>query len=760
MKLYFDTVVNSNTGRAIEGATVSFLDDSGTAVTTYADDAFGGAALSTTTDENGLYQRYVPDGTYTIRHVFGSISIDVDGVEIYDDSEQEDAIDRALLVPEGETGVILPEIASRAGQFLAFDAEGRPIAVGGTGADEGLRTDMAASSGATLSGFIQPGSSAAAQTAAAKLSENPSFNGAGAVGDGATNDATALQAALSDTALLLISGGAGQTYRHDSALTFNRSNTRIDKLKLKPVSSSNITALTLGPTAADATTTLSANAAMYATSVQVTSATSAAIGKLIVFTFTNTTWTAQDALAASYMFVSKIVGVSGTTIEIQDNLPQAITTGMTHSVGFWTPATDIEVQAALDLSGMGSKKTIAAITKANPAVLTVTGHGFTTGQTVTINGPNTSGTTTGMFEIHGARAVITVIDANSFSLTGVNSTGYSTYSGGATVRLEAHGVNIACVDRAKINLYTADNDGAGYGVNIGIAYDSDIAINTRNCGNQVSAAAQSTCATNCTISTRSSGGSGFGVLLSGLHYCNVTDRGASRSDTGRGFKTARSRFSTFYGSSSVNSEFTSLALAWVTQDCVFIGWRVIGSTRTSAQNGGFWSSACYNTGNKLIGCTMLGNTSFDTQVNSTDSVEFVGCDLGAFYVETGGTATVIGGSYSSVSNSGTLSRIMPGRIDISGNGSAVLTDSVSGYPLKLVGAGGSALGAFIGTDSSGHFTAYTDREVLRLERGAPASGNSNLMLCYHNGTSVTFQRVSLGASDSGGTGYKALRVPN
>ncbi len=51
-------------------------------------------------------------------------------------------------------------------------------------------------------------------------------------------------------------------------------------------------------------------------------------------------------------------------------------------------------------------------------------------------------------------------------------------------------------------------------------------------------------------------------------------------------------------------------------------------------------------------------------------------------------------------------------------------------------------------------------ERFRVDGAEPTSGNTNTLLAYHNGTSVTFQRVSLGAADSGGSGFKVLRVPN
>lgn len=50
--------------------------------------------------------------------------------------------------------------------------------------------------------------------------------------------------------------------------------------------------------------------------------------------------------------------------------------------------------------------------------------------------------------------------------------------------------------------------------------------------------------------------------------------------------------------------------------------------------------------------------------------------------------------------------------------------------------------------------------LMEVSETEPTSGNSVLSLCYHNGTDVVFEPVTLGAADSGGTGYRALRVPN
>lgn len=61
---------------------------------------------------------------------------------------------RALLVPRGEQAATLPSAAERAGKFGAYDADGKPIAASGTGADAGLRADLAEANGKDLVGGL------------------------------------------------------------------------------------------------------------------------------------------------------------------------------------------------------------------------------------------------------------------------------------------------------------------------------------------------------------------------------------------------------------------------------------------------------------------------------------------------------------------------------------------------------------------------------------------------------------------------------
>jgi hypothetical protein len=62
-------------------------------------------------------------------------------------------------------------------------------------------------------------------------------------------------------------------------------------------------------------------------------------------------------------------------------------------------------------------------------------------------------------------------------------------------------------------------------------------------------------------------------------------------------------------------------------------------------------------------------------------------------------------------------------------------------------ASGSSFDVFYGTDEYLRFTA-------------PADGETGLLLRRNVGGSFTLQRVSMGAADSAGTGFKVLRVPN
>lgn len=71
-------------------------------------------------------------------------------------------------------------------------------------------------------------------------------------------------------------------------------------------------------------------------------------------------------------------------------------------------------------------RTITAITKANPAVVSSAAHGFSNGDEVYIE------SVVGMTEVNGRRFVIANVAAGTFELQGIDSTSYTTYSSGGT----------------------------------------------------------------------------------------------------------------------------------------------------------------------------------------------------------------------------------------------------------------------------------------------------------------------------------------
>jgi hypothetical protein len=75
-----------------------------------------------------------------------------------------------------------------------------------------------------------------------------------------------------------------------------------------------------------------------------------------------------------------------------------------------------------------ASKNITAATKANPVVVTSAGHGFANGEIVRITGVS------GMTQLNNNIYTVAGVTANTFQLSGVNGTGYNTYTGNGNVR--------------------------------------------------------------------------------------------------------------------------------------------------------------------------------------------------------------------------------------------------------------------------------------------------------------------------------------
>jgi len=85
-------------------------------------------------------------------------------------------------------------------------------------------------------------------------------------------------------------------------------------------------------------------------------------------------------------------------------------------------------EIAPGMSSIASAKSITGISMVNPVRLTVPSHGFTTGQAARVY--NIVGTT----QLNDAMYRVTVIDANTVSLDGVNGTGMTAYSSGGSIQ--------------------------------------------------------------------------------------------------------------------------------------------------------------------------------------------------------------------------------------------------------------------------------------------------------------------------------------
>lgn len=130
-----------------------------------------------------------------------------------------------LRVPEISVPAI-PPIATRAGKVLGFDAGGNPVAVAVAGTtDPSLRTDLAASGGSALVGFLQAGTNAEPRSAQSKMRDVVSVKDFGAVGDGVTDDTAAIQTAADRAmairgTLYFPEANAGAYYKITAPITF------------------------------------------------------------------------------------------------------------------------------------------------------------------------------------------------------------------------------------------------------------------------------------------------------------------------------------------------------------------------------------------------------------------------------------------------------------------------------------------------------------------------------------------------------------
>jgi hypothetical protein len=106
-------------------------------------------------------------------------------------------------------------------------------------------------------------------------------------------------------------------------------------------------------------------------------------------------------------------------------IPFVFSTVQAYALEFGNLYMRIYVNGGLVTTGGG---TITGITKANPAVVTVTAHGFSNGDKIYITGVG------GMTQVNNLEFTVAGITANTFQLSGINSTGYTTFTSGGLAK--------------------------------------------------------------------------------------------------------------------------------------------------------------------------------------------------------------------------------------------------------------------------------------------------------------------------------------
>jgi hypothetical protein len=105
----------------------------------------------------------------------------------------------------------------------------------------------------------------------------------------------------------------------------------------------------------------------------------------------------------------------------------------------------------IGMTCIAATKTITGATQANPCAITIAGHGYTTGQVAMIESVG------GMTQLNSKLFKVTVIDADTFSLDGVDSTAFGAYTSGGNCTV---GTWYALKESADIAVVTGGNSGA------------------------------------------------------------------------------------------------------------------------------------------------------------------------------------------------------------------------------------------------------------------------------------------------------------
>lgn len=103
-------------------------------------------------------------------------------------------------------------------------------------------------------------------------------------------------------------------------------------------------------------------------------------------------------------------------------------------------------EVSIGMTCIATTKAITGATQANPCVLTVPGHGLVTGQIAQVT------SIVGMTQLNDKLYTVTVIDPNTISLDGVNSTGFTAYASAGSI---AYGSFFAAKESTRMRDFTS-----------------------------------------------------------------------------------------------------------------------------------------------------------------------------------------------------------------------------------------------------------------------------------------------------------------
>ncbi len=204
----------------------------------------------------------------------------------------------------------------------------------------------------------------------------------------------------------------------------------------------NTSATTITPSATSGSVTLTASKGIFQ---------SGHVGALFRITSTGQTVTASvdtggtwtdpievEGVDSQRVFTIIRSGIWSGTVTLQRSLTAStgpwedVTTYTTNATITYDDGLDNQIawyRIGVDTSDFSSGS-ITGATQANPCVITVVGHPFSTGEVVGITGVG------GMTELNGNSYTITKLTADTFSLNGIDSTGYGAYTAGGTATSE------------------------------------------------------------------------------------------------------------------------------------------------------------------------------------------------------------------------------------------------------------------------------------------------------------------------------------